>query len=191
MISRIRAMFSVVARSPSSASAGSPGSRCTSANISTTTSIRVGTICASRPAMYEAEPMAAYASGLEMDAGEDVVAERYLDEVLDLLAEGHGIRDLEQEDHRRRLDVDLLHAPVERRALGIVHFRLALDEELLELGVAEAAAVRFIAREIGHERRDLARIVEVIGEQRRAHLIVVGLELGDAGCRVVMLDIQP
>src|SRR5260370_23005953 len=101
MTSRIRAMFSVVARSPSSASAGSPGSRCTRTNIKTTTSIRVGTICASRPAMYEAEPTIARGSLFEMNAGEDVVAERDLHEVLHLLAECYRIGDFEKEDHWR------------------------------------------------------------------------------------------
>src|SRR5712672_2344162 len=93
----------------------------------------------------------------------DVVAERDLLEILHGLLERDGVRDLEQEDHRYGVNVDLLDPLVEGAALLDIDLGLALDEVLLELGIAEAAAIRFEGGKISEIRGDLARVVDVVG----------------------------
>src|SRR5436190_1526944 len=92
---------------------------------------------------------------VEIGIDEDVVAERDLHEVLDLLLHGDGVGHLHRENDRCGLGVTLLDFLVLRGALLRVQLFLADFEQFVDALVLKAGPARLADRIIGDDRGDL------------------------------------
>src|SRR6476469_3660008 len=114
---------------------------CIRVNISTATSSTVATICATRRtrmrSRYTARAVGA-ASGRQIGAGEQIVAQRDLDEILDLFRQRYRVGNLVAEDDRRGGAVALLDIIVLRGTFGRIQLLLTVQEQLVDHRIVPA-----------------------------------------------------